>query len=144
MEREAFFKIIREGAKTGIHDWIIDEIALFLEKRGWVVEEKHFGNEPGPDILAVSPNGEYYIFESEIEHASGRQFAKNKLRMINKSSRRRMLKKIIFIGLPKHESKFKEVCEEENVSFQTETLSPEEFLKIDDKKLEAIIDSIGT
>jgi len=143
MDKETFLKLLCERVKTPLHDWVIEEMACFLEKRGWVIMEKHLGGEHGPDILAASPSGKHFIFESEIEHASGRTFARNKLRMIVKYNKKTRVEKIVFIGLPKHELKFKEVCEEEKVSFQSQTISPEQFLKIDNEKLDAIINKIA-
>ena len=62
MDKEMFLKLLREGAKMPLHDWVIEEMARFLKNQGWVIREKHLGGEHGLDILAVSPSGKHFIF----------------------------------------------------------------------------------
>lgn len=133
ISKEEFERLPEPG--VGIHNWVICEVSNFLEKEGWKIGERHFGAEPGPDILARSPNGRLYIFESEVEHASSIESSREKLEMIRKYK----VEKVIFIGQRKHEQMFKKVCKEKGVSFKTQTIPLEKFIKIDEDKLRETI-----
>lgn len=119
------------------HDKILTAFSDFLRSRNWKVIETHRGNEPGPDILAVSPKGKIYIFECEFEHASSRKKSQKILDMIK--IRKEIIESVIFIGGTKNASEFEEICNKNGIKINVGTLRPSEIFKINYKKLKSLI-----
>ncbi|RLG41409.1 MAG: hypothetical protein DRO05_04020 [Thermoproteota archaeon] len=114
-----------------------------MRSEGWEVVEENLGQEKGPDILALSPEGNYYVFECEVEHASSRAASERKALMVREYIERYDLEAVIFIGRKKHEQKFREACKRLGLNVKTSTLGWMNFIKLDEDKLRNWLRSLG-